>query len=140
MTVLPARLPKVLHDLSMRDHLSEVVVLSTCMRTEIYAVANRFHGGMSDIRDFLASWSGTSPEQWSDHLYSYYDEGAVRHLYTVASGLDSAVLGEGEILRQVRTAWETAAEEGSAGPTLAALFRHAVETGKRVRAETAIAR
>ncbi len=140
MTVLPARLPKVLHDLSVRDHLSEVVVLSTCMRTEIYAVASRFHGGMSDIRSFLASWSGTSPEEWSDHLYSFYDDGAARHLYSVAAGLDSAVLGEGEILRQVRTAWETAAEEGSAGPALSALFRHALETGKRVRSETAIAR
>jgi glutamyl-tRNA reductase len=140
MTVAPAQLPKALHELTTQDHLDEVVVVSTCMRTEIYAVASRFHGAMSDIRRFLSVWSGRPPEAFSDHLYSYYEEGTARHLFRVAAGLDSAVLGEGEVLHQIRDAWEAARIEGAAGPVLGMLFRQAVESGKRVRTETAIAR
>jgi glutamyl-tRNA reductase len=133
-------LPKALHDLRQREHLAEVAVLSTCMRTEVYATTSRFHGALGDIRQFLADWTGRPPEAISDGLYDYYDERAVEHLLRVASGLDSAVLGEGEILRQVRSAWDRSRVEGGAGPVLGAAFRRAVETGKRVRSETAIAR
>lgn len=133
-------LPKALHDLISRAHLSEAVVLSTCMRTEVYAEAERFHGAAADIRNFLAEWSGSPPEVFSDHLYSYFEEAAVSHLFSVAAGLDSAVLGEGEILGQVREAWDGAREEAAAGPVMARLFRHALEVGKRARTETAIAR
>jgi glutamyl-tRNA reductase len=140
MTVPLALLPKALHDLSAKDNLSEVVVLSTCLRTEVYAVASRFHQAMSDVREFLSAWSGLPPEEFAGHLYEYYDDRAAHHLFTVASGLDSAVLGEGEVLGQVGAAWEAARDESTAGPVLSILFRHAVETGKRVRSETAIAR
>jgi glutamyl-tRNA reductase len=140
MTVRDAHLPKALHDLCGREHLSEAVVLSTCMRTEIYAVAGRFHGAMSDIRNFLAQWGGTEPECFADHLYSFYEDAAVTHLFQVASGIDSPVLGEGEILGQVRDAWEIGHRERAAGPILGRLFRHAVEVGKRARSETAISR
>lgn len=140
MTVEPARLPKALCDLLGRDHLDEAVVVSTCARTEVYAVANRFHGAVADIRHFLAEWSGTPPEAFGDHLYAYHEDAAVRHLFLVAAGADSALLGEGEILRQVRTAWDTARAERAAGAQLSALFRRAIETGKRVRSQTAIAR
>lgn len=140
MTVLPARLPKALHDLAGREHLDEVAVLSTCMRTEIYAVASRFHGAVSDIRGFLTEWSDTPPDSFTNHLYSYYDDAAVTHLFQVAAGIDSAVLGEGEILGQVRQAWEAARGERTAGAVLEVMFRCAVEAGKRVRSETAIAR
>jgi len=140
MTVSEARLPKALHDLCGREHLAEAVVLSTCMRTEIYAVAGRFHGAMSDLRKFLAQWAGTEPECFSDHLYSFYEDAAAAHLFQVASGIDSAVLGEGEVLGQVKDAWEVAQREQACGPTLGRLFRHAVEVGKRARSETAIAR
>lgn len=140
MTVPPARLTKALHELRGYDHLDEVAVLSTCLRTEIYAVANRYHGAVSDIRNFLATWSGLPPEAFADHIYEYHDEMAVAHLFKVASGLDSAVLGEGEVLGQLGDAWEAAHLEGTAGAALSFLFRHAVETGKRVRSETAIAR
>lgn len=140
MTVPSALLPKALHDLSAKDNLSEVVVLSTCLRTEVYAVASRFHQAMSDIREFLSAWSGLPPEDFAGHLYEYYDDRAANHLFTVASGLDSAVLGEGEVLGQVGAAWEAARDESTAGPVLSILFRHAIETGKRVRSETAIAR
>src|SRR5690606_10710389 len=101
MTVDASRLPKVLADLRGRDHLSEAVVLSTCNRTEVYAVAERFHGAYGDVRDTLAELSFLPPEAFSDHLYSHYDADAVRHLFSVAAGLDSAVLGESEILGQV---------------------------------------
>ncbi|MGI8491447.1 MAG: glutamyl-tRNA reductase [Acidimicrobiales bacterium] len=140
MTVLPGRLPKALHDLRAREHLGEVVVLSTCMRTEIYAVAPRFHPAIHDIRNFLSDWSGAPPEEFVGHLYEFYEEVAVRHLFRVAAGMDSAVLGEGEVLGQVRDAWEAARIEGAAGPALSMLFRHALAAGKRVRTETAIAR
>jgi glutamyl-tRNA reductase len=140
MNVSSARLPKALHDLAGRDNLSEVVVVSTCLRTEVYAVASRYHGAMSDIRNFLAVWSGIPPEEFADHLYQYYDEAAAAHLFKVAAGLDSAVLGESEILGQVGDAWEAARAQSVAGPMLSILFRQAVEAGKRVRSETAIAR
>ncbi len=140
MTVRDALLPKALQDLMDRQHLTEAVVLSTCMRTEIYAVAARYHGAMSDVRNFLAAWSGSDPDRFTDHLYSYYEDGAANHLFQVATGIDSAVIGEGEVLRQVRHAWEMARAEKTAGPVLTRLFRHAIEVGKRARNETAITR
>lgn len=133
-------LAKALGDLTGRPHLDEVVVLSTCMRTEIYASCERFHGALGDIRDFLCLWTGHPPEDLADGLYEFYDAVAARHLLRVAAGLDSTVLGEGEILRQVRAAADGARAHGSSGPVLAMLVRHAVEAGKRVRTETGIAR
>ncbi len=140
MTVSDARLPKALADLRGRTNVDEAVVLSTCMRTEIYVVAERFHAAMGDVLDFLAELSFGSPEEFSDHLYSFHEESAVAHLFRVASGLDSAVLGESEVLGQVRTAWERAAAEGASGTKLGALFRHAVGVGKRARFETGVSR
>jgi glutamyl-tRNA reductase len=132
--------PKALADLSSRPHLDEVVVLSTCMRTEVYALVNRFHGAMADIREFFATWSGKPPEGFSGNLYSYFDEAAVGHLFRVSAGLDSVSIGEGEVLGQVRQAWEVARNEGSCGPALSAAFRHALQVGKRARSETDISR
>lgn len=139
-TVTESALPKALDDLCTREHLSEVVVLSTCMRTEVYAVAETFHGALADARNFIAERSFLAPEELSDHLYSYYGRAAAAHLFEVASGIDSAVLGESEVLGQVRAACERARDEGAAGNTLSTLFRHAVEVGKRARTETGIAR
>lgn len=140
MTIDGARLPKALHDLASREHLGEVVVLSTCNRTEVYALAERFHGAYGDVRNFLAELAFVTPDEFADHLYVHYDIEAVRHLFSVAAGLDSAVLGEAEILGQVRDAWERAGEEGTTGPVLNLLFRHSLETGKRARTDTDIAR
>jgi glutamyl-tRNA reductase len=140
MTIGDAGLQKALHDVVSREDVSEAVVLSTCNRTEVYAVAERFHNAYQDIRDFLSEVAFLAPEDFSDHLYVHYDAAAVAHLFSVASGLDSAVLGESEILGQVRTAWERARHEGAAGPGLNLLFRHALEVGKRVRTDTGIAR
>ncbi|MEQ1786709.1 MAG: glutamyl-tRNA reductase [Acidimicrobiales bacterium] len=140
MTIGDAALPKALHDLISREDVSEAVVLSTCNRTEVYAVAERFHGAFQDIRDFLAEVAFLAPEDFSDHLYVHYDAPAVAHLFAVAAGLDSAVLGESEVLGQVKGAWDRARQEGAAGPALNLLFRHALEAGKRARTDTGIAR
>ena len=114
MTVPEVVLPKALHDLAAREHLLETVVLSTCNRTEIYAVCTRFHAAVGDVADFLAAYSGADPDDFADHLYTYYDDAAVTHLFSVAAGLDSMIVGESEILGQVRDAWDVAAREGSA--------------------------
>lgn len=133
-------LPKVLHGLVSRPNISEAVVLSTCNRTEVYAVAEKFHGAYADIRDFFCELGQLHPDDLHAHLYSQHDDAAVAHLFGVASGLESAVLGETEILGQVRDAWERAQSEGAARSSLNLLFRHAIETGKRARTETDISR
>ncbi|HEX5366947.1 MAG TPA: glutamyl-tRNA reductase [Acidimicrobiales bacterium] len=140
MAVGEGQMSKALHDLTTRDHISEAMVLSTCNRTEVYAVAERFHGAYSDIRGFLADFSFLPPEDFADHLYVHYDSAAAAHLMSVTAGLDSAVLGESEIQGQIKAAWERSRAEGAAGPTLNLLFRHALEAGKRARTETGIAR
>ena len=140
MTVASDDLPKALHELASAEHLSEAVLLSTCNRIEVYAYAERFHGGYADIRELLARHSGLPPETVSDELYAHHDADAVRHLFSVAAGLDSVVVGEHEILGQVRDAWQAARTEGTVGTVLEPLFRRAVETGKRARSTTGIAR
>jgi len=132
--------PKALGRLRDQPNLSEAVLLSTCLRTEVYAVVERFHDGVAEIQEFLADSSGMSVEALSGFCTIRFDDDVTGHLFSVASGLDSAVLGESEVLGQVRRAWERAQAEHSSGPVLGTLFRHAVETGKRVRSETAIAR
>jgi glutamyl-tRNA reductase len=136
----PDEVPKAVDALVSRDNVREVAVLSTCNRTEIYAVAERFHGAYADIRDFLCDLGHIAPDELHPHLYSQHDELAVRHLFEVAAGLDSVVVGETEILGQLRQAWEIAQAEGGARSTLNLLFRRAIGVGKRARTETAIAR
>jgi glutamyl-tRNA reductase len=138
MTVGDAALGKTLHALLTKEHVSEAVVLSTCNRTEVYAVAEKFHGGYADVRAVLADLAFLDPEDFADHLYVHHDSAAVAHLFDVVSGLDSAVLGEHEIQGQVKTAWEKARRDEAAGTTLNLLFRHALEAGKRARSETGI--
>jgi glutamyl-tRNA reductase len=131
---------KALHDLRLRPNLSEVVLLSTCNRTEVYAATERFHAAYADIRDFFRGLAGLAPDELALHLVSQYDEEAATHLFEVAAGLRSAVLGESEILGQVRDAWMLAQREGTTRAALNLLFRRAIEVGKRARSETAIGR
>ncbi len=140
LAIAPDAQGKAIAGLVSRHSIREAVVLSTCNRTEIYAVAERFHGAYADIRDFFCDLGGLAPDELHPHLYSQHDDAAVTHLFEVAAGLDSAVLGESEILGQVRSAWELAQHEGGAKATLNLLFRHAIETGKRARTETSIGR
>ncbi|CAN5586842.1 glutamyl-tRNA reductase [soil metagenome] len=139
MVVSGDRLPKLLHDLDGGEDVSEVVVLATCNRTEVYLVAERFHGAYAQVRDFFSDLTFLPPDLFAENLYVHYDDQAVRHLFEVAAGLDSAVPGEHEILGQVRTAWDIARTEGTARRSMNLLFRHALEVGKRARTETRIA-
>jgi glutamyl-tRNA reductase len=140
VALAPDEVPKAVESLAGRDNVREVAVLSTCNRTEVYAVAERFHGAYADIRDFLCDVGGLSPDDLHPHLYAEHDDAAVRHLFEVAAGLDSVVVGENEILGQLRQAWEVAQREGGARTALNLLFRHAIGVGKRARTETSIAR
>jgi glutamyl-tRNA reductase len=139
MIPVPA-MSEALRELSSHSDIREVVVLSTCNRTEVYAVAERFHGAHTDILQFLCETSGLSADDITPHLYSQYDDDAVVHLFEVAAGIDSAVLGETEIVGQVRDAWDFAMKQGTSRSTLNLLFRYALESGKRARTETGISR
>ena len=134
------RLVKALDGLTSRDTVRESVILSTCNRTEVYVVAEKFHGAFADVREMFQEVSGLTADELTPHLFSQHDDHAVSHLFGVVSGLDSAVLGEAEIVGQVKSAWETARRVESARTTLNLLFRHALEVGKRARTETAISR
>ena len=118
MTIDESSLPKALTDLIRRDHLSEAVVLSTCNRIEVYVFAETFHGAFQNVRDFLSETAHVPPEQFSDALYAHYESDAVSHLFSVACGLDSAVLG-----RTRSKAGEERVGDCSAGGHL----RHVVE-------------
>ena len=134
------RLGKALQQLTGYEHVAEGVVLSTCNRIEVYAAVTKFHGGAQNLRNFLAEFCHIAPEDFADHLYTYHDDGAVRHLFRVAGGVDSMVVGESEILGQVRRAHKFADDENSIGPLLGMAFRRALRVGKRARSETAIGR
>jgi glutamyl-tRNA reductase len=138
LAVDPERLPKALAVLLDRDHVHEGVILSTCNRVEVYSVISRFHAGSTDVRRFLAEFHHLEPQDFADQLYSYYEERAVRHLFAVASGVDSMVVGESQILGQVREAFRAAQAERAVGPLLTTLFGRAIKVGRRARAETAI--
>ena len=139
MIPVPA-MSEALRVLSNHSDIREVVVLSTCNRTEVYAVAERFHAAHTDILEFLCETSGLSADEITPHLYSQFDDDAVVHLFEVAAGIDSAVLGETEIVGQVRDAWDFAMKQGTSRSTLNLLFRYALESGKRARTETGISR
>lgn len=139
-TIAGERLSKALGYLVGRGGIHEAVILSTCHRTEIYAVADRFHDAVHEIEGLLADVVARDPAELADSLFTYHDEIAVSHLFEVAAGIDSVVPGESEIVGQVRRALDVARDERAVGAVLGRLFQHAVETGKRVRTETEIAR
>jgi len=132
------RRPKALAGLLDLEHVHEAVVVSTCNRVEVYTAISRFHGAAGDVRRFLADLHGLGLEEFASHLYDYYEERAVRHLFAVAAGVDSMVVGEAQILGQVREAFSAAQAERTVGPVLSALFARAIKVGRRARSETAI--
>lgn len=136
----PQVLPKALTQLMDQEPIHEGVILSTCNRTEIYATVHRFHPAVQAAQRFLSDISGVAADRVADGLYTYYDTSAVRHLFNVSSGADSMVVGEPQILGQVREAYRVAHEEGTARRMMSALFQRALRVGKRVRTQTAIAR
>ena len=135
-----AELHKVLGALNHRRNLQETVVLSTCLRTEIYSVVDRFHDAVAEVYEVLSEHSGVSVDELAAQATIRFDDDVTAHLFSVTSGLESTVVGESEVVGQVRRAFEYARDEGVCGPVLSALFQHALQTGKRVRTETGIAR
>lgn len=135
-----ADLPKALHAARASEQVREAVILSTCNRTEVYAAVGGFHAGIGALRQFLSDYHHVPLTEFADRLYSLYEDQAVSHLFGVASGIDSMVIGEPHILTQVRRAFTLADEEHAVGSTLSALFRQAIRVGRRARAETDIAR
>jgi glutamyl-tRNA reductase len=133
-------LPTVLHALLRTDHVSEVLVLSTCNRVEVYAEVERFHGGLQDTSRVLANRVGLDVPALGEHLYVHYEDAAVLHLFSVAAGLDSMVVGESQILGQLRTAYTAAVELDAVNRELHELCQHALRAGKRVHSETGIDR
>ncbi len=122
------------------DPVREVTVMATCNRIEVYAEVDRFHGSVEGISALLCEPMTGSEQVSNNHLYVHYDDGAVTHLFNVAAGLDSMVLGESQILGQAREALRVGQEIGSIGHTLNTLFQQALRIGKRSHAETAIDR
>jgi glutamyl-tRNA reductase len=124
-------------ELRSRGLLEESLVLSTCNRSELYGVPpEASHEAASGLTSFLSEFHSIRPDVLNVALYQHYDRAAVRHLFRVSAGLDSLLLGEAEILGQVREAYRFAHEYGATGPVLNRLFQGALETGKRVRSET----
>jgi glutamyl-tRNA reductase len=133
-------LPGALARLLARAYVHEAVILSTCNRVEVYAAVSGFHGGLADVCTVLAEHSGRSAAELAPHLYVHYDEAAVDHAFRVATGLDSMVVGEAQVLGQLREAYQVASEAGSAGRLLHELVQQALRVGKRAHAETGIDR
>lgn len=131
---------KLIRDVADNEHVTEVTVLSTCNRIEVYAEVDRFHGSVEAISRLMLESAGGVPEELVPHLYVHYDDGAVSHLFHVASGLDSMVVGESQILGQAREALRLGQEAATVGPALNSLFQQALRVGKRSHAETDIDR
>jgi glutamyl-tRNA reductase len=131
---------KLSHLVLETPFVTESVVISTCNRVEIYVEAERFHGAVEEVSRLLAEQSGLDRDEFVRHVYVHFDEAAVAHLFGVASGMDSMILGESQILGQVREALHSAQAESTVGSALNALFQQALRIGKRGHAETGIDR
>ena len=131
---------KTLEELHRGETISEALLLSTCNRVEVYADVARFHPAVAEITAVLARHAGLAVSDLSDHLYVHFAEAAAEHLFTVASGLDSMVIGESQILGQLRAAYALGSELGSVGSVLHVLAQNALRIGKRVHSDTGIDR
>jgi glutamyl-tRNA reductase len=129
---------KIIDQVLQSSLVTEAMVLSTCNRVEVYAVVEAFHGGLSVIGQVLSEHSGMSLNDLTKYAYVRYAEAAVEHLFAVASGLDSAVIGEQQVLGQVRRAYAAAEANHTVGRTLHELSQRALSVGKRVHSETGI--
>ncbi|WP_027004220.1 glutamyl-tRNA reductase [Corynebacterium halotolerans] len=125
-------------NLVQRPSLSEAMIISTCNRLEVYSVTNSFHRGVQDIVEVLHEVSDVDVETLRGYLYVRYADAAAEHMMVVASGLDSMVVGEQQIIGQVRTAYQEASDKGTVGPALHSLAQSALHAGKRVHSETDI--
>ena len=131
---------KLAHAVAETEHVTEAAVVSTCNRVEVYAEVDRFHGSVEDVSALFCDLAETDRDVTVSHLYVHYDEGALAHLFTVAAGLDSMVVGESQILGQIRKALTRGQDDATVGPALNAAFQQALRVGKRGHAETGIDR
>lgn len=138
LAVAEADLAASLDRLLAQPYVREAVVVSTCNRVEVYAAVSGFHGGLGDICAVLAARAGCPPADLANHLYVHYDAAAVEHAFRVAAGLDSMVVGEAQILGQVRDAYHVASSADATGRLLHELMQQALRVGKRAHAETGI--
>ncbi|CAM4019252.1 glutamyl-tRNA reductase [Smaragdicoccus niigatensis] len=130
--------PKLIDRLLGSAHVSEAMIVSTCNRVEIYAVVDAFHAALSEVSGLMSEHSGLDLHDLTKHAYVRYSESAVEHLFAVASGLDSMVVGEQQILGQIRAAYAAADERQAVGRVLHELSQQALRVGKRVHTETRI--
>jgi glutamyl-tRNA reductase len=140
LAAAPSDVPNLLTDLLSQAYVNEAMVLSTCNRVEVYAGVTAFHGGLADIAAVLAARAGCEPADLAPHLYVHFEAEAARHAFRVATGLDSMVVGEAQILGQLRDAYAVATERDTAGRLLHDLMQQALRVGKRAHAETGIDR
>lgn len=138
LAVSSADVPKLLEEMLDRPHVDEAVLLSTCNRIEVVAVVDAFHGGLADVTEVLGRYAGFDLGELSEHLFVHYAASAVQHLFSLAAGLDSMVVGESQILGQLRSAYAAADAAGSVGKVLHELVQQALRVGKRVHAGTGI--
>ena len=131
-------IPKLLDEMLHGSHVTEVMMLSTCNRIEVYAVVDAFHGGLADVSSVLGRHAALPLTELTEHLYVHYAGSAVQHLFAVAAGLDSMVIGEAQILGQLRAAYAAADTAGTVGRTLHELSQQALRVGKRVHTRTGI--
>ncbi|MER7111295.1 glutamyl-tRNA reductase [Streptomyces sp. NPDC000229] len=131
---------KLLHDALAAEPATEAAVLATCNRIELYADVDKFHAGVAELSTLLAQHSGVGLEELTPYLYVHYEDRAVHHLFSVACGLDSMVVGEGQILGQIKDALALGQELHTAGRLLNDLFQQALRVGKRAHSETGIDR
>ncbi|MEV0488438.1 glutamyl-tRNA reductase [Streptomyces sp. NPDC050508] len=131
---------KLLQDTVAAEPAAEAAVLATCNRIELYADVDKFHAGVAEVSTLLAQHSGVGLDELTPYLYVHYEDRAVHHLFSVACGLDSMVVGEGQILGQIKDSLAKAQELHSAGRLLNDLFQQALRVGKRAHSETGIDR
>ncbi|WP_030894364.1 glutamyl-tRNA reductase [Streptomyces sp. NRRL S-474] len=131
---------KLLQDTVAAEPAAEAAVLATCNRIELYADVDKFHAGVAELSTLLAQHSGVGLEELTPYLYVHYEDRAVHHLFSVACGLDSMVVGEGQVLGQIKDSLARAQELHSAGRLLNDLFQQALRVGKRAHSETGIDR
>ncbi|WP_407083915.1 glutamyl-tRNA reductase [Streptomyces nodosus] len=131
---------KLLQDTVAAEPATEAAVLATCNRIELYADVDKFHAGVAELSTLLAQHSGVGLDELTPHLYVHYEDRAVHHLFSVACGLDSMVVGEGQILGQIKDSLAVSQELHTAGRLLNDLFQQSLRVGKRAHSETDIDR
>ncbi|GAB2293693.1 Glutamyl-tRNA reductase 1, chloroplastic [Dionaea muscipula] len=139
LAIPEAEWPRAIEELCNLNHIEEAAVLSTCNRMEIYVVALSQHRGVKEVTDWMSKTSGIPVLELSKHRFLLYNKDATQHIFEVSAGLDSLVLGEGQILAQVKQVVKVGQGVVGFGRNISGLFRHAITVGKRVRSETNIA-